>query len=139
VTTDYETVEEARNVLLCREAWLADIELAHKQWKSSYVAVHASQAKIPPLPSRPVAPAPVAALPAVRLAPPPASKDPNAMDVDRGQRWSGRKCHKCGKEGHFIAQCPDWYAQVKAALLAELEKEAQKKGDSSGAPEAGFV
>ena len=73
-----------------------------------------------------------------QVAPPPALKDPDAMDVDHTKGSPvGRKCFKCGKVGHLVAECPLWVVAIKAAV-----REAMSAGGGDKAVEgveAGFV
>ncbi|KAG5727064.1 hypothetical protein E4T56_gene20328 [Termitomyces sp. T112] len=69
VNMDFMTAEEARDILLRRESWLADIAACRKgAWHPGHAVSSAgsNSAQHPP----------------ARSAPPPPSADPNAMDVD---------------------------------------------------------
>ncbi|KAG6858330.1 hypothetical protein C0993_005977, partial [Termitomyces sp. T159_Od127] len=96
VNTDFTTVEEACNILLRCESKLADI-VAH--WKGQWHGLNTPKA---------AATVPVASSTAVgaHSALPPALKDLDAMDVNRAQKGTVKKCFKCSKTGHFIADCP---------------------------------
>lgn len=130
VNTDFTTAEEARDILLRRETRLADMVARRKgQWHGS------SKASGPAPMGQATAPTPAAA----RVSNPPASKDPDAMDVDRAQRNTARKCFKCGKTGHLIAECPAWMASLKAAVreVIDADKAVGKREEQQ--PAAGFV
>ncbi|KAG6868336.1 hypothetical protein C0993_004827 [Termitomyces sp. T159_Od127] len=129
VNTDYETMEQVRNILLCRESKLTDLAAQHKgTWQVASAA-------------GPCAPAPTSGPAAmnmmVRAAPPPPSADPNAMDVDHAKANPVlRKCFKCKQAGHLMAACPQWAAAIKVAVqeaLTAMEVKVEKE------PKMGFA
>lgn len=141
VNTDYKTVEEAQDILLRREIRLGDVEAAtrtHNQQSSARPVLPSPQVKT----VSPRAPVPQASTPYVRpvqhiaqSAPPPATKDPNAMDVD-GSRKRRLRCFNCGAEGHRIADCPDFLQSLKAAVLKDVPPPS---ATNSSPPPKGFL
>ncbi|KAH0581145.1 hypothetical protein H2248_012272 [Termitomyces sp. 'cryptogamus'] len=123
INIDFAIVEEARDILLCREGKLVDMAARRKsQWQAGG-ALRALQPTSTPA---------VALL--VHTAPPPPSKDSEAMDIDYVSHIALRKCYKCAKTGHFMADCLVWLVLLKAAVWEALE--AEKKGEEPG---PGFV
>ncbi|KAG6895647.1 hypothetical protein C0993_009344 [Termitomyces sp. T159_Od127] len=105
VNTDFAMAKEAHNVLLRHESKLADIAAWRKgQWHG----LHLKAAAMVPVAG--------SAMATARSAPPPALRDPDAMDVDRAQEGATKKCSKCGKTGHFIAECLVWMASLKVEV-----------------------
>ncbi|KAG6872058.1 hypothetical protein C0993_002485 [Termitomyces sp. T159_Od127] len=128
VHTDYQTVEEARDILLRREAKLVDMAARRKStWQTASAGSHRASATATTATAGAGAPS--------RSAPPAAPADPNAMDVDRAKvTAASRKCYKCGQAGHLIAQCPLWMESIKAVVL-----EAVANGRKEEEPKPGFV
>ena len=124
VNTDYKTVEEAQDILLQREMRLGDIEAAmrtHNQQSSSRTVLPSQVKTISPHAPIPQTSTPQVrpVQPTVQSAPPPATKDPNAMDVD-GSRKRGLRCFNCRVKGHRIADCPAFLQSLKAAVLKDV-------------------
>lgn len=126
VNTDYEMVEQARDILLQHESKLADITAKRKgNWGGGssgapYALTTATSAMQA----------------VVRSAPPPASADPNTMDIDCAQILpNAHKCFKCGKPEHLMAL-------IRAAImeaLGTMSKAAEGKKRKEEGPVAGFV
>ncbi|THG98366.1 hypothetical protein EW145_g7437 [Phellinidium pouzarii] len=60
------------------------------------------------------------------------AKDPNAMDVDQTRCRPPVKCFKCGKEGHYAAQCRsrlDIRAMTYDQMREYFEEESARKKD----------
>ncbi|KAG6879906.1 hypothetical protein C0992_009897 [Termitomyces sp. T32_za158] len=131
VNTDYQTAEEARDILLRRESKLADLAVRRKgHWHAGMPMAAASSGSTSSV--------------AARSAPPPPPADPNAMDVDHAKSSStARKCYKCSKLGHLVAQCPTWVEVIQAAVreVVGMDKTVEQVGDNKKGeePKAGFV
>ncbi|KAG6876450.1 hypothetical protein C0993_003006 [Termitomyces sp. T159_Od127] len=131
VNTDFVMAEKVWDILLRCESKLADIVAKRKgQWQGK-----ASRGPVQPTTTTTTSGAPA------RMAPPPASQDPDAMDMDHASCTSTRKCFKCGKTGHFMVECLVWMAMLKAVV-----REAVWTGGSQGVeesqveePKQGFV
>ncbi|THG92756.1 hypothetical protein EW145_g8600 [Phellinidium pouzarii] len=60
------------------------------------------------------------------------ARDPNAMDVDQTRRRPPVKCFKCGREGHYAAQCRsrlDIRAMTYDQMREYFEEESARKKD----------
>ncbi|KAG6875619.1 hypothetical protein C0993_008277 [Termitomyces sp. T159_Od127] len=130
VNTDYQTAEEAHDILLHCESKLADLAVRRKRhWHASSLATASSSASA----SNTVA----CSAPSLPLA------DPNAMDVDHARgSLTAQKCYKCGKTGHLVAQCPTWVESIQA-VVCEVVGVDGKAGAVGGKmveqPGPGFV
>lgn len=154
----YRSVDEAEEWLLEQELLWQDIEREKAEErrrvsKKSPFGLssdsHPSRATTAPSPARPAfTPRPSApsgsSIPAAAStststsAPPPAPRDPNAMDVDKARRE--RRCRKCQGFGHLEKDCPSptpFSRRGKAVIRdAGLEEDGQTS-QSSGS--TGFL
>ncbi|KAG6883231.1 hypothetical protein C0993_007276, partial [Termitomyces sp. T159_Od127] len=109
VNSDFDTVEQACNILLHREHRLTDLVV---QRKSGWQAAGANSHRMAALtPSTPAATTMVHAV----LPPPPANL--NAMDVDQAKMaLATRRCFKCKQIRHLMGACPQWAAAIEVAV-----------------------
>lgn len=129
VNMDFTTAEEARDILLCQESKLANIAAKNKgHWHRTGTSKPSS-----------LAPILMSAATTVHIANPLVPKDPDAMDVDWAQWNVARKCFKCGKTGHLIAECPAWLASLKVAVWEAMDVERVGSGMEDSQLAAGFV
>jgi len=137
VNTDYKTVEEAQDILLRREIRLGDVEAATRTHNQRTVLPSPQVKMVSPHAPIPQASAPQVrpVQPTVQSAPPPTTKDPNAMDVD-GSRKRGLRCFNCCAEGHRIADCPAFLQSLKAAVLKDVPPSS---ATNSSPPPKGFL
>lgn len=143
VNSDYKTVEEAQEILLKRETRLADLEATRRSQQPQRQGNNSSSSALRPPVVAPRAnpPTPAVHHPVVS-APPPATRDPNAMDVDGGRRGARvRKCYKCGQEGHLVADCPSWETALRAAVASVIagNAAAAAQAGTSTQPPQGFA
>lgn len=133
MNTDYEMVEQARDILLCHESKLANIAAKRKgNWGEGSSSVPHS-----------LATSLLALQVVVHPVPPPASADPNVMDINHAKTLSSIwKCFKCGKSGHLMADCPLLMVLIRAAIaeaLGVMGKTAGEEKKKKKRPAAGFV
>ena len=133
VNTDYETVKQTRDILLRCESKLADIVAKRKgNWGGGNSGAPCALATAPP-----------AQQAVVRSMPLPKLANPNAMDVDCA--WTlpnSRKCFKCRKRGHLMADCLLLMALIRAVIaeaLGTTSKAAEGETKKVEEPAAGFV
>ena len=149
VTSDFKTINEAQDLLLCRESRLADIESAVQLSKPRGIQAQLGGAASGAKASANFQKAgggQTSSTPSAQASNPPASKDPNAMEVDAARRSNGyqrRSCFECGVVGHIALNCPKRVEQLKVAVVKALQEVKLSLGaeasPAAAAPEPGFV
>ncbi|KAG6894463.1 hypothetical protein C0993_011418, partial [Termitomyces sp. T159_Od127] len=113
VNSDFNMVEQARDILLHREHRLTDLAAQRKSgWQAAGANGHHTAASKPGT---------SAATTMVCAALPSPSADLNAMDVDQAKTaLATRRCFKCKQTRHLMGACPQWVAAIKVAVRDAL-------------------